>query len=85
METLIAFDLTVIAVCSVAITVGIVVLLVIAYRVLKKVEESVDTVNNQLKPAVLELKATVSSITESLQVVSSTLSFVKKLKGKKNN
>ena len=84
METLIAVDLTVIAVCFVAITVGIVVLSVIGYRLLKKVEESVDTVNAELKPAVLELKSTISSITESLQVVSSSLSFVKKLKRKKS-
>jgi len=84
METLIAVDLTVIALCFVAITVGIVVLSVIGYRLLKKVEESVDTVNAELKPAVLELKSTISSITESLQVVSSSLSFVKKLKRKKS-
>ncbi len=84
MELLITIDLTVIALCFVAITVGIVVLSVIGYRVLKKLEESVDTVNNQLKPAVLELKSTISSITESLQVVSSSLSFVKKLKRKRN-
>jgi len=84
MEALIALDLTVIAICFVAMTVGVIVLSVVGYRILKKLEESVDTVNNQLKPTVLELKATISSITESLQVVSSTLSFVKKLKGKKS-
>lgn len=84
METLIAVDLTVIAICFVAITVGIVVLSVVGYRLLKKVEESVDTVNTELKPAVLELKSTISSITESLQVVSSSLSFVRKLKRKKS-
>ncbi len=84
METLIAVDLTVIAICFVAITVGIVVLSVVGYRLLKKVEESVDTVNTELKPAVLELKSTISSITESLQVVSSSFSFVRKLKRKKS-
>ena len=83
METLIAIDLTVIAICFVVMAVGVVVLSVVGYRLLKKLEESVDTVNNQLKPAVIELKTTISSITEALQVVSSSISFVKKFKKKR--
>ncbi len=84
METLIAIDLTVVAVCFIVMAVGVVVLTVVGYRILKKLEESVDTVNNQLKPAVVELKAVISSITESLQAVSSTISFLRKLKGKRS-
>ena len=83
METLIAIDLTVIAVCFIVMAVGVVVLSVVGYRILKKLEESVDTVNNQLKPAVVELKAVIDSITESLQAVSSTISFLRKLKRKR--
>ena len=83
METLIAIDLTVIAICFIVMAVGVVVLSVVGYRLLKKLEESVDTVNNQLKPAVIELKTTISSITEALQVVSSSISFVKKFKKKR--
>ncbi len=83
METLIAIDLTVIAICFIVMAVGVVVLSVVGYRFLKKLEESVDTVNNQLKPAVVELKTTISSITEALQVVSSSISFVKKFKKKR--
>ena len=83
METLIAIDLTVIAVCFIVMAVGVVVLSVVGYRILKKLEESVDTVNSQLKPAVVELKAVIDSITESLQAVSSTISFLKKLKRKR--
>ncbi len=83
METLIAIDLTVIAVCFIVMAVGVVVLSVVGYRILKKLEESVDTVNSQLKPAVVELKAVIDSITESLQAVSSTISFLRKLKRKR--
>ena len=83
METLIAIDLTVIAICFVVMAVGVVVLSVVGYRLLKKLEESVDTVNNQLKPAVVELKTTISSITEALQVISSSISFVKRFKRKR--
>ncbi len=83
METLIAIDLTVIAVCFIVMAVGVVVLSVVGYRILKKLEESVDTVNSQLKPAVVELKAVIDSITESLQAVSSTISFLMKLKRKR--
>ncbi len=83
METLIAIDLTVIAVCFIVMAVGVVVLSVVGYRILKKLEESVDTVNSQLRPAVVELKAVIDSITESLQAVSSSISFLKKLKRKR--
>lgn len=82
MEVLIAIDLTVIAFCFVVMAVGVVVLTVVGYRLLKKVEEGVDTVNNQLKPAVLDLKETITTINESLKVVSSSVSFLRKFKKK---
>ncbi len=78
--TLIEFDLTVIAVCFVLITVFLLVLLVVLYRLLKKVEESVDTVNSQLKPAIYELKSTVMSLSDSFQRVNSLFSFAKRFK-----
>ncbi len=83
MEKLIAFDLTVIAVCSALITVGLIVLVFLAYRILKKIDESVDTLNSQLRPAVMDLKNTIVSITESLKVVSGALSVFNKFKKSK--
>jgi len=83
MEKLIAFDLTVIAVCSALITVGLIVLVFLAYRILKKIDESVDTLNSQLRPAVMDLKNTIVSITESLRVVSGALSVFNKFKKSK--
>jgi hypothetical protein len=83
MEKLIAFDLTVIAVCSVLITVGLIAVLIVVYRILGKLEEGVDTVNSQLRPAVIDLKKTIVSITENLKVVSGALSFVGKFKKSK--
>jgi len=74
--TLIEFDLTVIAVCLSLITVSILVLAITAYRLLKKLEEGVDTINNQLRPAVI-------SLAESLRMVNSLLSFPKKLSKKR--
>jgi len=78
--TLIEFDLTVITVCFVLITVFLLALLVVLYRLLKKVEESVDTVNSQLKPALYEVRSTVKNLTESFQRVNSLLSFAKRFK-----
>jgi len=83
MEKLIAFDLTVIAICSALITVGLIVLVFLAYRILKKIDESVDTLNSQLRPAVMDLKNTIVSITESLRVVSGALSVFNKFKKSK--
>jgi len=83
--TLIEFDLTVIAVCSVLITVFLVALLLVLYRLLKKVEAGVDTVNSQLKPALLQLKENINALSSSLQSVNSLLSFTKRFKrGKKD-
>jgi uncharacterized protein YoxC len=78
--TLIEFDLTVITVCFVLITVFLLALLIVLYRLLKKVEESVDTVNSQLKPALYEVRSTVKNLTESFQRVNSLLSFAKRFK-----
>jgi hypothetical protein len=76
-------SLTVIAVCMVVITVALVGLAIATYKLLKKFEESVDTVNNQLRPAVIELKKTVLNLTEAFQMVNETVSFVKKLRKKR--
>ena len=73
-------SLTVIAVCMVVITIALVVLAVATYRLLKKFEESVDTVNNQLRPAVIELKKTVLNLTEAFQMVNETVSFIRKFR-----
>ena len=75
-------SLTVIAACMVVITIALVVLAVATYRLLKKFEESVDTVNNQLRPAVIELKKTVLNLTEAFQMVNETVLFIKKLRKK---
>jgi len=75
-------SLTVMAVCMVVITIALVVLAVATYRLLKKFEESVDTVNNQLRPAVIELKKTVLNLTEAFQMVNETVLFIKKLRKK---
>ena len=75
--------LTVIAVCMVVITVGIVVISVATFKLLGKLEESVDTVNNQLRPAVLELKKTIMNITEAFQMVSDVVSLARKYRKKK--
>ncbi|WP_456341664.1 hypothetical protein [Thermovibrio sp.] len=83
--TLIEFDLTVITVCFVLITVFLLTLLVVLYRLLKKLEESVDTVNSQLKPAVYEVRSTVKNLTESFQRVNSLLSFAKRFKRSKED
>jgi len=75
--------LTVIAVCMVLITIGVIVISVAAFKLLKKLEESVDTVNNQLRPAVVELKNTVLNVTEAFRMVGSFVSTVKKFGKKK--
>ncbi len=82
METLIAIDLTVIAICFIATTIATVVLAVVGYRILRKLEESVDIVNTQLKPAVLELKGAIVSVTEIIQSVVAPLSFIRNFKKK---
>ncbi|TCK06249.1 hypothetical protein [Phorcysia thermohydrogeniphila] len=76
--------LSVIAVCMVLITIGTIVISVALYRLLKKLEESVDTVNNQLRPAVLELKKTVLNVTEAFQIVEGFVSSVRKFRRKKD-
>ncbi len=76
-------SLTVIAVCMVVITIALVILAVATYKLLKKFEESVDTVNNQLRPAVIELKKTVLNLTEAFQMVNETVTFIKRLKKKR--
>ncbi len=73
-------SLTVIAVCMVVITIALVVLAVATYKLLKKFEESVDTVNNQLRPAVIELKKTILNLTEAFQMVNETVSFIRKFR-----
>jgi cell division protein FtsB len=83
--TLIEFDLTVIAVCSVLITVFLVALLLVLYRLLKKVEVSVDTVNNQLKPAIMQLKENLTALSSSLQTVNSLFSFTRRFKREKKD
>jgi len=75
--------LTVIAVCMVLITLGTIVISIALYKLLKKLEESVDTVNNQLRPAILELKKTIFNVTEAFQIVEGFVSSVKKFKRKK--
>jgi predicted PurR-regulated permease PerM len=75
--------LTVIAVCMVLITLGTIVISIALYKLLKKLEESVDTVNNQLRPAILELKKTILNVTEAFQIVEGFVSSVKKFKRKK--
>ena len=75
-------SLTVIAVCMVVITVALVGLAIATYKLLKKFEESVDTVNNQLRPAVIELKKTILNLTEAFQMVNETVLFIKKLRKK---
>jgi predicted PurR-regulated permease PerM len=81
--TVLEVALTVIAVCMVIITVGVMVISVAAFKLLKKLEESVDTVNNQLRPAVIELKKTIINVTEAFQMVGSFVSAVKKFGKKK--
>jgi len=83
--TLIEFDLTVIAVCSVLITVFLVALLLVLYRLLKKVEASVDTVNNQLRPAIMQLKENLTALSSSLQTVNSLFAFTKRFKREKKD
>ncbi len=77
--------LVVIAICMVILTIAFIFLAVTTYKLLKKLEESVDTVNYQLKPAVLELKKTILTFTEAFQIVNDFVSITKKLKrgGKK--
>ncbi|GAB6076507.1 hypothetical protein [Desulfurobacterium crinifex] len=75
-------SLAVIAVCMVVITIASVGLATVTYRLLKKFEESVDTVNNQLRPAVIELKKTVLNLTEAFQMVNDTVSFIRKFRKK---
>ncbi len=77
--------LVVIAICMVILTIAFIFLAVATYRLLKKLEESVDTVNYQLKPAVLELRKTILTFTEAFQIVNDFVSITKKLKrgGKK--
>ena len=92
--TLIEFDLTVIALCTFLVTVGAIVFFVLSFKAIKqltlkinslleKLEESVDTVNNQLRPAVVELKAAVNTLTETIKVINGAISFVKRVGGRK--
>ncbi len=80
--TLIEFDLTVITVCFVLITLFLLAILFVLYKLLKKVEEGVDTVNSQLRPAVSELRKSVKAFSDSLQTINSFLSFTKRFKRK---
>ncbi|MEO2082822.1 MAG: hypothetical protein ABGX12_02210 [Desulfurobacteriaceae bacterium] len=82
--TLVELDLTVIAVCSVLVTLGVLTLVFVSYRLLRKMEESVDTVNNQLRPAVIELKRTILSLTEAFKIVNDFVNLTKRLRRKKD-
>ncbi len=82
--TLVELDLTVIAVCSVLVTLGVLTLVFVSYRLLKKMEESVDTVNNQLRPAVIELKKTILSLTEAFKIVNDFVNLTKRIRRKKD-
>ncbi|WP_163328011.1 hypothetical protein GFV12_02535 [Desulfurobacterium thermolithotrophum] len=75
-------SLVVIAICMVFISLSVVGIAIAMYRLLKKFEESVDTVNNQLRPAVIELKKTVSNLTQAFQMVNDTVSFIRKFRKK---
>jgi len=83
--TLIEFDLTVIAVCMVFITVFLIAILFNLYRLLKRVETGLDVVNNQLKPAVMELKENITALSQSLHAVNSLFSFTKRFKREKKS
>jgi len=74
--------LVVIALCMVILTIALIVLTVVSYRLLKKLEESIDTVNNQLRPAVLELKKTILTLTEAFQIVNDFVSITKRFRKK---
>ena len=74
--------LVVIALCMVILTFALIVLTVVSYRLLKKLEESIDTVNNQLRPAVIELKKTILTFTEAFQIVNDFVSITKRFRKK---
>ncbi len=77
--------LVVIAVCMIIITVGCIVISFLLYRLLKKLEESVDTVNSQLKPAVIELRNTITTFTEAFKIVNDFVSLTKRFRKKSRN
>lgn len=83
--TLIEFDLTVITVCFVVITVGLVLLMFSLYRVFRRLEERIDSLASQVEPAFVELRKTVNSLSDSLKTVNSLLSFTSRFKRSKKD
>ncbi len=74
--------LVVIAVCMVLITIGCMAISFFLYRLLRKLEESVDTVNSQLRPAVIELRNTIKNLTETFRIVNDFVSLTKRFRKK---